>query len=152
MEKPFTDDDLGLLLPFSDDRRFASGETPLVELHLEGTAITDNAGKTIAKLHRLRQLYVNKTAVGAEFCRSISTLSELFLINMEGCTINGGVKYLQRLPLVDLNLMYTDLDDAGLRELAEIKTLLNLHIGRTHVSETAVKAFQEARPDVVLIH
>jgi len=59
-----------------------------------------------------------------------------------------GVAHLAKLPLVLIVLHKTRITDAGLRHLAGIKNLREIHIGETAVTDAGVAALKQALPEL----
>jgi uncharacterized membrane protein len=94
--------------------------TPLAEqvvwLNLERTKVTDEGMKTIARLSKLRTLYLNYTTVG-----------------------DTGIQVLENLPALSyLNLVGTKVTDRSAAALGKMKQLDNLYVGSTTVSSQAI--------------
>ncbi|MCG3120739.1 MAG: hypothetical protein ALAOOOJD_03567 [bacterium] len=94
----------------------------LVSLNLSGTAITDSAGVTLAKLTQLRKLHLQHTGITAAGVRQLQTLAQLQYLNLVGTKVTAesiatlsGLKNLQQ-----LYLYQTSIDAAGLAQLREV--------------------------------
>jgi uncharacterized membrane protein/mono/diheme cytochrome c family protein len=95
--------------------------TPLAEqvvwLNLERTKVTDEGMKTIAKLSKLRTLYLNYTTVGDVGVQPLENLSALSYLNLVG----------------------TKVSDRSAVVFAKMKQLDNLYLGSTTVSSQAIQ-------------
>jgi uncharacterized membrane protein len=102
------DEALDVLIPLAEQ---------VVWLNLERTKVTDEGMKTIAKLSKLRTLYLNYTTVGDE-----------------------GLQPLENLPALSyLNLVGTKVSDRSAVVFGKMKQLDNLYLGSTTVSSHAIQ-------------
>lgn len=103
----------------------AAGASKLDTLHASSTAVTDDAGPSLAALSGLKTLWLDRTAV-----------TDALMPNLVG------------LPLQTLNLDGVALTDAGLKALEAVKTLKSLAIPRTQVTDAGVAALEAAIPGI----
>jgi internalin A len=150
---------------------------PIVEVNLNGAAVTDAELKELAALKALKgvqTLYlVNHHGVTDAGVKSLAGLKGLTRLNLDGTTVtdaglkeladlkglkelnlvgtqvtDAGLKELARLKgLKELNLFGTKVTDAGLKELADLKELKELNLVGTQVTDPGVVALQKALPD-----
>lgn len=101
------DDVLDALIPLKEQ---------IVWLNLERTKVSDIGMKTIAKLYKIRTLYLNHTAIGDQGVQALETLVDLSY----------------------LNLVDTKVTDAASITFGKMKQLDNLYLGNTNVSAKAI--------------
>jgi Leucine Rich Repeat (LRR) protein len=151
--------------------------TLLTDLHLSQTPIDDNGLAPIAGLIGLDELRLdstNVTSVSYGYLKHLSKLKGLSLHNTqvgdEGSAALADLTALSRLQLDDtritdvtlahlagmsklkaLSLARTQITDRGLATLTECKALRRLNVRGTRISRDGVRAFQMARPYVVVV-
>ena len=115
--------------------------TQLEELHLSDTKLTGAGMKTLAKLKRLRWLYLNGTRITDESFVHLAGLSNLERLEIadlgrsedgdEEKMISGdGLKHLTGLKRLSYLYLYnTDIDDDHVRHFAKMRGLRDLFLG-----------------------
>ena len=116
MRQDFNDEHLAKLIPVS------SG---LVDVNLSATSITDVGAVSLAKMTRLRKLWLNGTGITDSGLEALQSLTELEYLNLYG----------------------TEITDAGLKKLAGLKNLKKLYLWQTKVSPAAVEEFKKSVSD-----
>jgi hypothetical protein len=74
------------------------------------------------------------------------------LLTLYGTGVNGsGLSHLTKLKnLKDLNVKYTEFNDAGLKLLPKIAGLQRVHVGNTKVTKAEVEKTARALPKVTI--
>lgn len=143
---------------------YLAGHPSLLEVELPSTLITDAAIDSLITIPGLRKLNVGATAVtdaGLATLASAQTLEVLWLQNVRGISdeglasvgklprlrelvleispVNEGLAHLAGLDsLQNLQLMATELDDAGAAYLAGLPSLRQLGLWRTGITDAAL--------------
>lgn len=135
-------------------------DIPLLSLHLGGTQIDNEGAATIAKMKKLRELYVNDTAFGDKGMSALAKLPFLYAVNLANTNISargirtlassqklrflwlngvvdlsGSFKFLRDNPIELLSLEGCSLTRADLMDIAQIKTLSDLTLAGVHLGD-----------------
>lgn len=119
----------------------------LQALNLGGTKISNLGIMKLGTLTQLRSLDLNSTQVGDAGLAVISSLPNLEKLSLWRCNGigDGALPHLlgaKRLAVLDL--AETGLTDKGLQQIQRTLALRILYLGGTKVTESAVKAFEQA--------
>lgn len=106
-------------------------------LHLEDCRpITGEWGSSLAKLTKLRELYLSGTDFTDEMLTNFSELTSLRKLYLSDTSLTGlGLKFLNRLSLLELCLAGTDFT-TGLEHLSKSTSLRELYLSGTNVTDT----------------
>jgi hypothetical protein len=116
-------------------------------LELRSTAITDASLDRIAELTQLKRLLIRSSANGSERTQitdkglaELHTLSDLRLLSLEKCTINGSAfEHLGALRRLDeLDLRDTEFNDSAARHLQQFPRLKYLNLWKTQTTDAAM--------------
>lgn len=136
------------------DLVFLADLPELRHLVLTRTAITDEALPHIERLHRLEVLDLSETSISDGIAPVVARLSRLHTLGLYGTRITDAtlvaIAQLHVLQMLDLsaNLQITD---RGFLELTVLSCLKAVEIHGTSVSDDAIKAFSDRRPDVLIV-
>ena len=95
--------------------------------------------ENVAKLPHLVRLKAGGPDVTNAGLEKIQGLKKLRVLDLDQAGVDdAGMKYLVDLPLVDINLKLTNIQDEGLKDLAKIKTLKQLKLIKTKVTNAGI--------------
>ena len=109
------------------------------KIDLRGALITDKALTYLLPTTRLKSLDVQHTAITDEGLRTISGIKSLRVLSLTGCgrITPKGIEFLRQMPLEELYLGSTNMDDTVMQSVAT----MNLHVlrlGSTKVSSGSI--------------
>lgn len=118
----FTDEDLELLLPLSEQ---------ITWLDLGDTDISDNGLQVISELKNLKKLYLEKTRITDDGLSYLAQLEQLEYLNLYGTSItNSGLSHLRNLKnLRSLYLWQTNVTQEGASDLQSAIPDLYINMG-----------------------
>ena len=118
----FTDEDLNLLLPLSEQ---------IIWLDLGKTGITNQGLETVGKLTNLTKLHLENTDITDDGLSQLSQLNNLEYLNIYGTSVtDAGLKHLESLQkLRSLYLWQTNVTDEGVTGLLEVNPELYINTG-----------------------
>lgn len=126
----------------ADDRTLAAvGRLPSLEiLDLDRTRISDRGLAELARARTLIFLDLNETAIGDAGLAHLAGLREMVGLELAKTRITAaGMRHLARLPLTELRLEGSTVDDAGLRALRPLAgTLSSLYLNDTRVTDAGI--------------
>ncbi len=138
-----------------DDKGLApiAGMLALNELRLDNTNVASASFGYLKHLTNLNGLSLQNTQVGDEGSAALAELSALSTLHLDDTRITDvTLPHLAGMTrLRTLSLARTQITDRGLATLTECKALRRLIVRGTKVSREGVRAFQKARPDVVVV-
>ncbi len=122
----------------------------LVQLHLVGTEITDNAAEIITRQNRLEVLDVRATFIGDKNVQPLTDLTGLHNLRLSETWITDtALEHLVSLPqLRILDLRGTDVSNAGLKSLRQFPVLKTVRLTGTRVTRDAAAALKRDRPNL----
>jgi len=125
------------------------GYSPLRELDLGFTNVTDEDLEKLKDLAELRRLVLTGTAISDAGCAHLGKLTKLEELELSGTSIsNDGLRSLRELQgLRRLGLDDTSIDAAGLAELSHLPKLASLSLIGTQVTDDALKNLAEHLPN-----
>lgn len=126
----------------------------LALLDIGNTFVSDAGLARVGQLAGLEELSVSscEDVNGAGF-RHLSSLTRLNRLCADNCSLSDDVlQHIVDLPLQVLSLNWTEITDTGLKTIARISTLQELHLIGACVSEEAAAEFRAAHPDCEVLH
>ena len=163
LDTSFGDDDLAICAPLLPG---------VYTLDLSGTQITDDGIPYLASMTRLRRLELAHTSITGKGFRASAGLLSLKYLDLSGTSVTDddlpepeksgeisllcladtsitdrGAVRLARLPVDCLILRGTRISDAGMDELSQSKTLQDLNVQESRVTEEGVNRFKLKHPD-----
>jgi hypothetical protein len=118
-------------------------------LALEQTKVTDRGMESVSQLVGLQELYINDDAIGDAGIARIADLPSLKLLGAHGCATvsDAGVEQLSHAPaLVSLYLSRTQVSDAGMRLLERLRSLREIDVSASRVTQRGSAVLQRANP------
>jgi internalin A len=114
--------------------------TRLTKLSLcGGWVVPDTSVQGIGRLQSLGELSLRSARITSGILEWIAALNDLRRPDLNGTRISDvGLQHLKRLYLTKLDLGWTAITDAGLRDVAELKSVEELDIARTRVGDLGV--------------
>ncbi|MGA2033283.1 MAG: protein kinase [Thermoguttaceae bacterium] len=123
--------------------RCLAGLRSLRVLTLQGTAITDSGLLALGPLPSLEHLNIIGTQITDEGIRCLAGMKKLQSIEAQETRITGRtLSTLANVPLGDLSLGHTKLDDAGLASAAALPSLHHLYIHNTLVTDKGLMSLK----------
>jgi Leucine-rich repeat (LRR) protein len=122
----------------------------LESLDIGGSKVTDRGVAELAGLTKLHTLGLSETTVTARGLASLVKLPELARLNLWKAEKidDQAASQLAAMPAIQtLELTETGITDKTLDTLEHVRTLRDVYVGGTAVSEARVAAFRSARPD-----
>ena len=118
-------------------------------LNLDGATIDDDALKAIGAMHDLESLALGFTKITDQGLEHLAGLSKLKFLRFNDTKLTGvGLKHLKNAPLRELHLYDAQINDEGLRSLADLKAAkfdyLNLN-GNKGITDRGIDAFEGLR-------
>jgi hypothetical protein len=131
---------LQLYEPNTSSRIFASiSELPNLEslVIIRAPGIQDEGTAELARLRKLRTLWLMGTSIGDSSLKSISRLEELDSLELSATNISdAGVPHLNKLTkLRSLSMAHTQVGDRGIQALADLKRLTFLTLIKTQITD-----------------
>jgi hypothetical protein len=114
--------------------------------------VNDELLEQAAVFRNLEDVSVNGQAVTDRSFAAFRGMSELKTVTIEACDISDAtLEHLATLPkLEDLTLRGVSVTDKGLAQLGKLPKLTSLTVEFTLITPTAIKDFQDARPECVV--
>ncbi|OYV85611.1 MAG: hypothetical protein B7Z73_13230 [Planctomycetia bacterium 21-64-5] len=137
--RPITDDDL---------ERIVAVMPELWALSLEKPEVTNAGMVHLRRLRQLRQLSLTRAKIDSDGLANLEALSELRWLELDLTNVgDDGLKHLRHLPaLTTLSLQLTGITDAGLIELTKLPALDNfLDLNGTEVTDAGVETLKQLR-------
>lgn len=101
--------------------------------------VTEDHFKLLARLPELQILEAKGPEVKDAYLAHVKGLKKLRTIDFNQADVGDeGLKHLVDLPLQDINLMLTNVRDEGVKTLAAIKTIRNMRLIKTKVTDQGV--------------
>ncbi len=124
----------------------------LEELLISHGRFTEDGFAALAPLTKLRRLEAVRTRLSAGAGSTLKQFAKLERLNLDYTTVNDAVlAQLTALPLVDLKLDSTNVGDAAVEHLAVMRTLRDLNLYHTKVSETGHDKLKQALPQTKIV-
>lgn len=121
-----------------DDLLVLSGKTSLKEIDASDSDVSDRGIEHLSNVPNLQVLVLKNTKV--KTLKDISKLEKLKTLRLDQTETNDeSLKNLKGLRLKDLSLVETRITDKGLKALAALPTLENLHLPRNDIGPGAVE-------------
>jgi hypothetical protein len=117
-------------------------------LDLRGTSVSDEGMKQLAQLENLQELDLSETIVGNDGLAHLKGLPKLVDLNLWAARVGdagmvhvGAMTQLKRLNLDNVRFPGDNvfLTDEGLKQLAGLKDLEWLHVGKTEITDAGLK-------------
>jgi hypothetical protein len=138
-----------------DDKGLApiTGLVGLDELKLDRTRVTSASYAVLKPFSNLNGLSLSNTKVDDNGSAALAELKALSRLDLDETQITDvTLAHLAGLPKLNaLSLARTQITDRGLAMLPECKALRRLNVRGTKISRDALRAFQKARPYVVVV-
>ena len=114
----------------------AIAHLPLQELWLQSTTVTDRSAATLSRIRSLEFLALNATSLTDHFLEDLQSLPDLRNLGLRGSKVTGaGMQFLSRHPRLEkLDVYSTEVDDAGVEGLIGSKSITDLGLSMTKVS------------------
>jgi Leucine-rich repeat (LRR) protein len=122
----------------------------LESLDIGGSKVTDRGVAEMAGLTNLHTLGLSETVVTARGIATLAKLPKLARLNLwkSEKVDDKAAPHFAAMPAIEtLELTETNITDATLNALERVKTLKDVYVGGTAVTEARVEAFRMARPD-----
>jgi len=124
--------------------------TQLESLDIGGSKVTDRGVVDLAGLTNLHTLGLSETTVSARGVATLAKLPHLARLNLwkaEKIDDKAAPQFAAMPAIETLELTETGITDETLDTLEQIKTLKDIYVGGTAVTEARVEAFRAARPE-----
>ena len=122
----------------------------LESLDIGGSKVTDRGAADLAALTNLHTLGLSETVISARGIAPLAKLPHLARLNLwkSERVDDKAAAHFAAMPAIEtLELTETGITDKTLDALEQVKTLKDVYVGGTAVSEARVEAFRAARPD-----
>jgi hypothetical protein len=130
-----------------------SDDSLVVDFHLGGTSLSDDALAQVKTLPKVVQLDLKDTQItdaGLAHLAGIATLNKLHLEKTK--ITDAGLEHLKDLGNLEyLNIYGTAVTDAGLAHLGGLMNLKKLYVWQTQVTDEGIAKLKEALPDVTVV-
>jgi len=135
-------------------RRDGASRDRVMEVDLRNTKVTDPEMKALAKLRKLRTLYLGFTQVSDAGLKDLVNLDKLQVLDLGATQVtDAGLKNLAEFEkLKMLFLGCTKVTDVGLKELAKVDTLQYLDLNNTKTTKAGIAELQKALPKCRINH
>ena len=113
--------------------------------------VSDESLKVIRKLVNLEALDLSRTLVssaGMRELRSLRSLSDLKLAQVEGIDDRAAAAFVDMEQLATLDLAETRITDRALPDLGRMKSLRKVFVGGSGVTAEGVEEFRQRHPNV----
>lgn len=118
---------------------------PIKRLNLSGTDLAPDSLQVIKDIRGLKSLIMKDSYVDDETLKNLKEAKNLTTLSLEGCKnfTSKGLAELADLNLRIINLVDTELDDEGVKELSKIKTLRRIHFDKTDITDDAFEILKD---------
>lgn len=121
----------------------------LVALYLDRTSITSKGALKLNAFKNLERLNLAETLIDDEALKWVSLNGKPKNLDLSNRRISDkGLSVISTLTLESLVLWDTKITDAGLKHLAEMKSLQRLHLRRTEVTPQGIASLQKLLPSL----
>jgi Leucine-rich repeat (LRR) protein len=132
--------------------------TNLVSVRLDSCDVTDKHLETLESMPQVAMLYLRNTKITDTGLKNLRFLDQILLLDLSDCKItDAGLKSLGDLPVIQhlwlsKTIRYGDDDRSNLTDnsvgyLSTLKTLLELEIADSQITETAMEKLRHALPN-----
>jgi hypothetical protein len=132
--------------------RFFDATADRRELALIGVSLQDDSLAGIEGQKSLDWLDLSACDIRGQRLLGLKKVQDIGQLFLTAAVLdNATAKIISDLNVVEIDLSGSNIDDTGLAELANSKSLRSLNIAATKVTSAGIKAFSSARPNVKLL-
>ena len=119
----------------------------LEELDISSNALLSNCLVHLRNLHKLHTLNVSNTGLPDDSFAPLSECHALKRLNLGGCrNITGnGMRHLRNLSIQTLDVQRTQVGDTGIREIATLSQLSELHLGSCPITSAGLAPLAQSK-------